>query len=322
MTIVQESHNSTNVRKTNHQFPKAAIPGLPEVTPLQITVPLESTESVENKNGQRRTIWKTMHGEKVSGHPNRMDDKLWYLKSCPLFERISPSQAQQLEAVSQSKTFSKGEMVYMPADAGESVFLLTSGRIKLFHITTDGKQALLALIEPGEVFGELAVFDGGRREEFAEAMSHSTLIRIPKSEIQKLMETEANVALGVTKLMGFRRRRVERRLKSLLFRSNRERLVHLLIELADEYGLRTQEGVRLKIKLSHQELASIIGSTRETVTVVLGELQSENSVVIQRRQIIITDIDALAKSIDSEVPDIPEDSPFLSRTKRPAQYGG
>ncbi|MDB4743717.1 Crp/Fnr family transcriptional regulator [Planctomicrobium sp.] len=135
------------------------------------------------------------------------------------------------------------------------------------------------------------------------------------------MESHANVAVGVTKLMGFRRRRVERRLKSLLFRSNRERLIHLLLELADQYGTSTPNGVRLGIKLSHQELASIIGSTRETVTVVLGELQSEGSIAIVKRQIILKTMERLAKSIDSTVPNVPVESPFISKNRRPAQYG-
>jgi len=209
----------------------------------------------------------------------------------------------------------------MPADSGESVMLLTSGRIKLYHITPEGKQTLLALIEPGEIFGELAVFESGGREEFAETMLKSTLIKIPRQEIQELMESHANVAMGVTKLMGFRRRRVERRLKSLLFRSNRERLIHLLLELADQYGTSTPDGVRLGIKLSHQELASIIGSTRETVTVVLGELHSEGSIAIVKRQIILKTMERLAKSIDSTVPNVPVESPFISKNRRPAQYG-
>ena len=250
-----------------------------------------------------------------------MDEKFWYLKNCPLFERLSEEQVRQLESVSLARTFPKGNLVYMPADAGESVFLLTSGRVKLYHITSEGKQAVLALIEPGELFGELAVFDGGEREEFAQTMASSTVIKIPRVEVQQLMESHPNVALGITKLMGFRRRRIERRLKSLLFRSNRERLVHLLIELADKYGTRTDDGVRLGIKLSHQDLASIIGSTRETVTVVLGELQNEGSVLIQRRQIVLKRMEHLAASIEVSSPQVPDESPFLKPARNAAEYG-
>ena len=98
-------------------------------------------------------------------------------------------------------------------------------------------------------------------------------------------------------------------MKSLLFRSNRERLVHLLLELVEKYGRRTPEGIQVGIKLSHQELANVIGSTRETVTVLLGELQDEGSLMIRRRQILITNMSRLASAIDSPPPAIPDHTP-------------
>ncbi len=241
-----------------------------------------------------------------------MDERLWYLKKCPLFEQISLDQIRQIEMVSRARKFPRGSVVYMPSDASDAVFLVATGRIKLYHITSDGKQAVLALIDPGELFGELAVFDEGQREEFAEAMEASTLIKIPRNVLLQLMESQAHLALGITRLMGFRRRRVERRLKSLLFRSNRERLIALLLELAEKYGQRTPQGIQIGIKLSHQDLASIIGSTRETVTVVLGELQQEKSLIVKRRQIILTQIEQLGASIDQAVPQIPpQDLPAI-----------
>lgn len=227
-----------------------------------------------------------------------MDKNFWYLKNCDLFERLSQDQIAYVEGHSSVKQFGKGNLVYLPTESSDSVFLLLSGRIKLYHITSDGKQALLALIEPGELFGELAILDGGDRDEYAEAMLKATILRIPGQIIQELMQHHAEVSLGVTKLMGLRRQRVEQRLKSLLFRSNRDRLTHLLLELAEKYGQFTPEGVLINIKLSHQELASIIGSTRETVTVLLGEMQEERSIDIQKRQIILRKAQYLANSIN------------------------
>ncbi len=246
-----------------------------------------------------------------------MDEKFWYLKNCTLFERLTPEQTARLEKRSQVKKFARGSLIYVPSDAGESVLLLTTGRVKIYHITGEGKQALLALIDPGELFGELALFDGGQREEFAEAMDSATLLRIPATEIFDLMESHPEVSLGVTRLMGLRRRRIERRLKSLLFRSNRERLIHLLMELVDKYGRRTPEGVEIGVKLSHQDLANIIGSTRETVTVVLGELKAEGSLLIKRRQIVLTQMDRLARSVDMSPPTLPSDA-AANRTIGPA----
>lgn len=232
-----------------------------------------------------------------------MDQKYWYLKNCDLFSRLSSAQIARLEAGSVSKTFGRGDVVYLPSDRSDSVALLARGRVRLFHLTNEGKQAILAIMDPGELFGELALVEADSpRDEFAEAMEKSTVILIPREQVQALMAEYPDVALGVTRLMGFRRQRIERRLKSLLFRSNRERLVHLLLELCGKYGQQTEEGVQISIKLSHQELASIIGSTRETVTVLLGELQGEGSLVIKRRQLMIRKLTKLADSIGVPVP--------------------
>ena len=233
-----------------------------------------------------------------------MDEKFWYLKNCDLFDRLTPEQLSRLESRSRSKTFERSSILYLPSDRSDSILLLVSGRVKIYHITGEGKQALLAIIDPGEVFGELAIIDSGQREEFAEAMETSKVVLIPGSEVRQLMEDHPVVSVSVTKLMGLRRQKVERRLKSLLFRSNRDRLVHLLLELAEKYGQDTAQGVLIGIKLSHQDLACIIGSTRETVTVLLGELQSEGALVIKRRQITLKLMEQLASSIDIPTPQL------------------
>lgn len=237
-------------------------------------------------------------------HKPRMTEKLWYLKQCDLFQRLTPEQLQPVEARCRWREFKRGAPIYLPADYADGVLLLATGRAKICSFTDEGKQAILAFIDPGELFGELALFDAGEREEYAEAVEKSNVILIPSDAMQTLVEQHAGVSLGVTKLFGLRRRRIERRLKYLLFRSNRDRLVSLLLELAEQYGEQTDEGVQLKIKLSHQDLASVIGSTRETVTVLLGDLQNEGRLTIGRRKIIVTDLAELAKTIQAATPTI------------------
>ena len=231
-----------------------------------------------------------------------MTEKLWFLKSCELFRRLGEQDLALLERRCLSRKFTRGEPIYLPADQASGVLLMAEGRAKICNYTEEGKQAILAFVEPGELFGELALLEGGQREEYAEAVEKSTIIFIPQDVIEQLAEQHAHVSLGITKLMGLRRRRIERRLKSLLFRSNRERLVSLLLELAEQYGQPAPEGVQLKIKLSHQDLANVIGSTRETVTVLLGELQTEGFLSLGRRKITITKLENLAGSIKAPVP--------------------
>lgn len=234
-----------------------------------------------------------------------MSEKLWYLKRCDLFLQLSEDAIRQVEMRSRARKFPRNSPIYLPADDDDVVYLLASGRAKICHLTNEGKQSILAFIEPGEIFGELSVLQESPRDEYAEAVEACTLVQIPGDVIRDLMEQNVGVSLGITKLIGLRRQRIERRLKNLLFLSNRQRLTHLLLELMEQYGATAQDGVQLTIKLSHQELSSIIGSTRESVTVVLGELQLDGLIKVGRRRITIRDPAALAKSVQRETPKLP-----------------
>jgi len=234
-----------------------------------------------------------------------MVDRFWYLKNTSLFGQLPPDRISTLEKRSKYRKYAAKSLVYLPADQGDSVLLLASGRVKMYHITSEGKQSILAFIDAGELFGELSLFDSGPREEFAETMEASSVILIPGSEIQLLMEEFPVVSLAITQLMGLRRRRIERRLKSLLYRSPRERIVHLLLELAEKYGRMTEQGVFIDVKLSHQEMSNVIGTTREMVTVMLGELREQRNIDITRRRIILKDMDRLAETIDEPSPVLP-----------------
>lgn len=239
-------------------------------------------------------------------------ERTWHLKNCELFERLSAEEISRLESCSRFRKFPRKSPIYLPADEARSVLLLVSGRAKISTFTPDGKQGIIAFIEPGELFGELAVFDSSERGECAEAVENSTVVMIPGDEIMQLMEKHAEFCLGVTKLIGLRRRRIERRLKYLLFRSSRDRLVHLLLELVEDYGSPSPAGVTINLKLSHQDLANVIGSTRETVTIVLGELQAEGVVKVGRRKLLVTNVERLAKGVQVKAPQIGAGLPAAS----------
>jgi CRP/FNR family transcriptional regulator, cyclic AMP receptor protein len=233
-------------------------------------------------------------------------ERLWYIKHCRLFETLTPDQLARLERRARMRQFPQKAAVYLPADAADGVLLLAEGRVKLCSLTADGKEAILAFIEAGELFGELSLVGELVRDEHAETVAPSTVILLPRDELEGLMAESPQLALGVTKLIGWRRRRIERRLKTLLFHSNRERVIHLLLDLAEQYGQAIPEGVLLAVKLSHQDLASVIGATRETVTVLLGELQLDGMLKVARQRLIIRDLPRLAACVDATPPRMPE----------------
>ncbi|HEV3343744.1 MAG TPA: Crp/Fnr family transcriptional regulator [Pirellulales bacterium] len=226
-----------------------------------------------------------------------MAERLWHLKHCGLFERLDAKEMAELESRSRAKLFPPKAFIYSPRDDADSVLLLADGRARLVSLNDDGKQTILAFLEAGDLFGELAVAGVDSREEYAETVAASTVVQMPREALEDLMSRHAPLSLAITRLIGMRRRRIERRLQHLLFRSSRDRLVHLLLELADDYGQPSPDGTRIGLKVSHQDLADVIGTTRESVTLRLGELQREGLVKVVRRTIVVTDRTCLADSL-------------------------
>ncbi len=226
-----------------------------------------------------------------------MHDRIWYLKKCDLLGKLSDAQLDGLERRAQMKRFPQGSPIYLPSQPADSVMLIADGLVKICHLTSDGKVSTLAFVKVGELFGELSLFDADERGEYCEAVEPTTVIRIPRDAIQSLMTSELDIALGVTKLIGLRRQRIENRLKNLLFTSNQQRLEHLLLDLAEQFGVNIEGGIRLGLKLSHQEIANLIGTTRETVTIMLGKMKADGLIGGGRQSVVLIDIERLADSV-------------------------
>lgn len=226
-----------------------------------------------------------------------MSERLWSLKQSRLFEQLSAGELASLEGRARVREFTARQVIYAPTDASESVFLVVRGRVRIVSLTPEGKEAVLGLVEPGELFGEMALVSTSPREEHAEAALASTVAAIPRDALEAAMSRHGDLSLGIWKFIGWRRQRIERRLRGLLFRSTRERVLLLVVDLAEQYGRPNRNGtVELGIRLSHQEIANLIGATRESVTVTLGELQSEGLLTLGRQRLTITSLDRLGRA--------------------------
>ena len=224
-----------------------------------------------------------------------MDGKLWYLKSCRLFEQLTPQETEYLEHRAVLRSFKRHALVYAPTESGQSVLVLAKGRVKIKDITADGKETILAFIEEGELFGELALLDGAPRQEYAEAVEDSVVVLIPCEDLLHVIEPRPDLTLSIMKLIGLRRKRIENRLRNVLFLSGRERVVRLIHELSGSHGERLGNRRAIRLPLSHQDLASLVGLTRETVTHVLGQLQADGLIRIERRRLTVLDERRLAE---------------------------
>jgi CRP-like cAMP-binding protein len=227
-----------------------------------------------------------------------MAGPIWYLKTCNLFERLSDDEAERLNRRALVRKFKKKDVVYAPEQAGQTVLVLASGRVKIYDLTFEGRETILAFVEQGELFGELAALDGQPRREFAEAVEDCEVLAIPSDDFLALLESRADLSLSVTKLVGLRRQRIETRLRNILFLPSRPRLVRVLIELVEAHAERTGTRHAIRFPLSHQDFAGLIGVTRETVTLTLGQLQAEGLIAVERRRVIVLDLERLRQEGD------------------------
>ncbi len=225
--------------------------------------------------------------------------KFWYLTKIRLLVGMPAETLDRLERMAEMKTFRRHQPIYLPGDPGDAVYFLKSGRVRVARVSEDGKELTLAILGPGEVFGETDVLQDVPHNEMAETLEDTVLCQIQRTEFEALLQRTPGLAIRLTKLLGLRLRQIESRVEDLVFRDVPSRLAHLLLELIRDFGVEDDRGTLLRTRLSHRELANLIGSTRETVSLTLGEFRREGLVELTGRQIVIRNREGLARLLKS-----------------------
>lgn len=194
---------------------------------------------------------------------------------------------EALANLSKMERVAKGQMVYLPHDPADTVFVLKEGRVKISRLSPEGKEITLAILKEGELFGELCLVQDAQREDIAEALEETVLCAIKKEEFENLLKQKPELALSITKLIGFRRREIESRVEELVFRSVSARVANLVLKLMNDYGAKDQRGTKISLKLTHKEIGNLVGASRETTTLALNDLKRMGFIDFDRRNIIV-----------------------------------
>jgi CRP/FNR family transcriptional regulator, cyclic AMP receptor protein len=218
---------------------------------------------------------------------------LWYLKKIPLLAELGPEVAARLAERVELREVRRREVIYLPGDPGGAVYFVNGGRVKISKVTRDGKALTLNYCGPSEIFGETCLVDGSPREEMAEAMENAMITEIERADFEKLLQHHASLGYQLTRLLAMRRRDLENKLETLVFRDVTSKLAELLLSLADEYGVDDSRGTLVALKITHQELANLIGSTRETVSLTLSQFKKKKLICTEGRKVIISDPESL-----------------------------
>ncbi|MFT6166184.1 MAG: CRP-like cAMP-binding protein [Vicingaceae bacterium] len=223
------------------------------------------------------------------------NSKLWHLEQINLFKNLSDEELVELDDLTVMKTADKNQFIYFPKEPSKILFFLKAGRIKIGSYSEDGKEIIKAILYPGEVFGEMGIVGEESRKDFAVAMDSETrMCTLHVDQFKKMMEANSQLSLEVTKNIGEKLRNIERRLESLIFKDARERIIDFMKEMAGKYGKKIGVEVLVKHDLTHQDIANLTATSRQTVTTVLNDLKEKDLIYMERKRFLIREIDKLA----------------------------
>jgi len=219
--------------------------------------------------------------------------KLWYLENFNLFENLSEDKMMELEKITTMQETPKNEPIYFAQEPSNSIFFLKKGRVKLSRISPDGKEMIIALVNPGEVFGELAILDVMDRSDFATSLENALICAISKDDFKIFLEKNPELNLKISKLIGFKLRKFSERIEELVFKDAQQRVISFIIHLAKDHGKKIGDEYFVKPFLKHQDIAKLTACSRQTVNSILTELREKTLINFDRRKLIIIDMDKL-----------------------------
>ena len=195
------------------------------------------------------------------------------------------------------RRFNKGEYIYLPEEEADRVYFLFDGSVKIGTYSENGKEVTKAILHRGEVLGLLSVMGEEKRRDFAQAMEETVVCSVPVSEMKAMMREHGKLNQFVMKMLGSRMLEMEQRLESLVFKDSRSRIIEYLQNLAHKRGQRVGYEMLVRKFLTHQEIANLTATSRQTVTTVLNELRNKNILTFNRKRLLIRDMDLLAKEL-------------------------
>jgi CRP-like cAMP-binding protein len=217
------------------------------------------------------------------------ENKESVLRKTALFASLTEAEMRGLCARVCKRHFGQGELLFNEGDPCSGLFLVASGKIRIFKLSPSGREQVLAVEGPGSSFAELPVFDGGNYPASASALEDAEILFISRKDFQNFCREHPDVALKVIAVVGSRLRRLVGIIEDLSFTTVRHRLIALILRLAQATGTASKEGIRVELTKTHQDLAAELGTVRELVSRNLSRLQAEGFLEVDGRRIIVKD---------------------------------
>ena len=217
------------------------------------------------------------------------------VRRAPLFAALDDEAQQALLAQMSSSRLERGDILFREGDQGDTLYVIGEGKVKLGRTSADGRENLIAILGPGEMFGELSLFDPGPRTMTATAVAETQLMGLGNDSLTMLLAGRPEVAKALLAALAARLRRTNEHLADLVFTDVPGRVAKALLDLANRFGRPVEDGIMVAHDLTQEELAQLVGASRETVNKALADFATRGWLKLEARAVLLLDVDRLKR---------------------------
>ena len=217
-----------------------------------------------------------------------------YLKMVPIFQGMSLEELEKIEKVTKERTYKKGNVIITEGEKSENVFIIKSGKVKIFKTSKDGREIILDIKGKSKIFAEVTLFNEGINPATVIAIEDSVILSISNHDIENTIRANPDMALNIIRVLNRRLNEAQLRVKNMAINDTFVRTAQTLLKLVDNYGEETEDGtIELTLNLTREELAGLVGTSRETVSRAISQFSKEKALKIEGRKMIILDLSKL-----------------------------
>jgi CRP/FNR family cyclic AMP-dependent transcriptional regulator len=217
------------------------------------------------------------------------------VRRAPLLAALDDEDAEALLSQMTPHRMERGDILFREGDRGDSLYVIADGKVKLGRTSTDGRENLVAILGPGEMFGELSLFDPGPRTMTATAVAETTVLGFGNDALTRVLTGRPEVPKALLAALAKRLRRTNEHLADLVFTDVPGRVAKALLDLSDRFGRSVDGGVLVSHDLTQEELAQLVGASRETVNKALADFATRGWIKLEARAVVLIDLDRLRR---------------------------
>jgi CRP/FNR family transcriptional regulator, cyclic AMP receptor protein len=223
------------------------------------------------------------------------DDRLAMLAEIDIFADLSRAEIKAIAKAAPMRTYPAGALLHSPHNQVEALFILKRGRVRIFRLSSDGRALTTAIIQPGTIFGEMVLLGQQMYDNYAEALDEALVCVMNRADVNRFLLSDARISARITEILGRRLAAMERRLSDSVFKNVPQRLAATLCTLADRAQPEPRAGAGpVQLTVTHEQIAALVGTSRETATKALGEFADQGLLKLKRGRIVVLDPARLA----------------------------